>query len=209
MTVLSQRTCSLFSTEARNGLMPSNLEYQQLPNITREYSLFPKIQNIALRAYKTHSVQSKPPRKPISQAKFLFQPIFFQPQMIHVTFPTLIPIQVQIVPINQESKEQNFARHFTLLCEDYALGKTCRTNRCTFAHGEERQIKVEVKPSHKICKAWQNGFCRYGINCRNMHVYLPKYKTKLCKPFMKNKKCRDGDHCTFAHGKDEQRIQQL
>ncbi|MGD2169028.1 MAG: zinc finger CCCH domain-containing protein [Chlamydiota bacterium] len=204
MTALSQRTCSLFSTEVQNGMTPSSLEYQQLPSITREYSLFPKIQNIALRAHKAHSVQSKTPRKPISQSK-----IFFQPQMTHVTFPILAPGQSQIVPINQENNEQNFTRHFTLLCEDYALGKSCRTNRCTFAHGEERQIKVEVKPSHKICNAWQIGFCRYGINCRDRHVDLPKYKTKLCRSFMKNKKCPDGDHCMYAHGRGEQRKQQL
>lgn len=59
------------------------------------------------------------------------------------------------------------------------------------------QISNMSNYNYKICKFFQQGYCRNGNNCRFLH------KTIVCKFYTSNK-CNKGKNCRFLH--DENKI---
>ena len=83
------------------------------------------------------------------------------------------------------------------LCKKFETGKGCPYgDRCQFAHGEQ---ELHLYSS-------QNMMNMYNLNQSNKSQNsLLNYKIVKCKNWEKDKTCKYGTHCTFAHGDEELR----
>ncbi|KMT00700.1 hypothetical protein BVRB_9g219880 [Beta vulgaris subsp. vulgaris] len=123
----------------------------------------------------------------------------------------------------------------TGLCRDFWFkGKCNYGDTCIYAHRLEdlsnSRIMNKNSTIRKMCKYFW-GDCPYGVNCIFMHKPLETYegrqrdlsretsvvsnfppvgvasriKTRPCHSWMRNKSCRYGPNCRYAHGEAELR----
>jgi hypothetical protein len=103
---------------------------------------------------------------------------------------TLIPL----LPINSKYKT-SLCKHF-LETGDCHMGK-----RCHFAHGEAELRSITDSLPQSVIE--QNN--RYYQMKSSIGAHFSNYKSVPCKYFENSQKCKYGDSCTFAHGKEELR----
>ena len=90
-------------------------------------------------------------------------------------------------------------RYKTSLCKNFTSGQTCPYGeKCQFAHGDHELRLNTGQP--------QNIMNMYNPNLNNKtQNSLLNYKIVKCKNWEKDKTCKYGAHCTFAHGEEELR----
>ena len=90
-------------------------------------------------------------------------------------------------------------RYKTSLCKNFTSGQTCPYGeKCQFAHGDHELRLNTGQP--------QNIMNMYNPNLNNKtQNSLLNYKIVKCKNWEKDKTCKYGIHCTFAHGEEELR----
>ena len=64
----------------------------------------------------------------------------------------------------------------------------------------------------RVCKYFQTGYCKFGVNCRKLHVNemcleeqwdkrkCNKRQPNVCKYFSTQIACKFGDMCCYKHG---------
>ena len=87
-------------------------------------------------------------------------------------------------------------RYKTSLCKKFGTPEGCPYGeKCQFAHGEQELRIYAGQPQNLI-----------GMNMYNPNMFnktqnnLLNYKIVKCKNWEKDKTCKYGAHCTFAHG---------
>ena len=86
-------------------------------------------------------------------------------------------------------------RYKTTLCKKYLQSQSCPYgDKCQFAHGEQELRHFNGQQ--------QNMMYALGMNSKNQNNLL-NYKIVKCKNWEKDKTCKYGAHCTFAHGDEE------
>ena len=95
------------------------------------------------------------------------------------------------------NKGQANPRYKTALCKKFTENQSCPYgDKCQFAHGEQelRNFNGHV----------QNMMYPLGMGTKNQNNML-NYKIVKCKNWEKDKTCKYGIHCTYAHGDEELR----
>ena len=88
-------------------------------------------------------------------------------------------------------------RYKTALCKKYLQSQSCPYgDKCQFAHGEQ---ELRTFNGHQ-----QNMMYAIGMGSKNQNNML-NYKIVKCKNWEKDKSCKYGAHCTYAHGEEELR----
>ena len=88
-------------------------------------------------------------------------------------------------------------RYKTALCKKYMQSQSCPYgDKCQFAHGEQ---ELRSFNGHQ-----QNMMYAIGMGSKNQNNML-NYKIVKCKNWEKDKSCKYGAHCTYAHGEEELR----
>ena len=88
-------------------------------------------------------------------------------------------------------------RYKTALCKKYMQSQSCPYgDKCQFAHGEQ---ELRTFNGHQ-----QNMMYAIGMGSKNQNNML-NYKIVKCKNWEKDKSCKYGAHCTYAHGEEELR----
>ena len=88
-------------------------------------------------------------------------------------------------------------RYKTVLCKKFMVSQSCPYgDKCQFAHGEQ-----ELRPLNNQA---QNMMYTMNMNSKNQNNML-NYKIVKCKNWEKDKTCKYGIHCTYAHGEEELR----
>ena len=92
-------------------------------------------------------------------------------------------------------------RYKTSLCKKFGTPEGCPYGeKCQFAHGEQELRIYAGQPQNLI-----------GMNMYNPNMFnktqnnLLNYKIVKCKNWEKDKTCKYGAHCTFAHSDEELR----
>ena len=81
-------------------------------------------------------------------------------------------------------------RYKTSLCKKFSSGQICPYgDKCQFAHGTQ-----ELRSFHG-----QNQNMNTALNNKSQNNFL-NYKIVKCKNWEKDRTCKYGAHCTFAHG---------
>ena len=95
------------------------------------------------------------------------------------------------------NKGQANPRYKTALCKKFTENQSCPYgDKCQFAHGEQELRNFN---GHA-----QNMMYPLGMGTKNQNNML-NYKIVKCKNWEKDKTCKYGAHCTFAHGEEELR----
>ena len=95
------------------------------------------------------------------------------------------------------NKGQANPRYKTALCKKYMQAQSCPYgDKCQFAHGEQ---ELRTFNGHS-----QNMMYAIGMGSKNQNNML-NYKIVKCKNWEKDKSCKYGAHCTYAHGEEELR----
>ena len=90
----------------------------------------------------------------------------------------------------------NNARYKTTLCRHYNTPQGCSYgDKCQFAHGEQELRQVDKNMMFANPMQSMNNKQKNALN----------YKIVKCKNWEKDKSCKYGAHCTFAHGDEEMR----
>ena len=88
-------------------------------------------------------------------------------------------------------------RYKTALCKKFTENQSCPYgDKCQFAHGEQELRNFN---GHA-----QNMMYPLGMGTKNQNNML-NYKIVKCKNWEKDKTCKYGVHCTYAHGDEELR----
>ena len=88
-------------------------------------------------------------------------------------------------------------RYKTALCKKYLQSQSCPYgDKCQFAHREQ---ELRTFNGHQ-----QNMMYAIGMGSKNQNNML-NYKIVKCKNWEKDKSCKYGAHCTYAHGEEELR----
>ena len=88
-------------------------------------------------------------------------------------------------------------RYKTALCKKYMQSQSCPYgDKSQFAHGEQ---ELRTFNGHQ-----QNMMYAIGMGSKNQNNML-NYKIVKCKNWEKDKSCKYGAHCTYAHGEEELR----
>ena len=88
-------------------------------------------------------------------------------------------------------------RYKTVLCKKFMVSQSCPYgDKCQFAHGEQ-----ELRPFNGQAP---NMMYTMGMGSKNQNNML-NYKIVKCKNWEKDKTCKYGIHCTYAHGEEELR----
>ena len=88
-------------------------------------------------------------------------------------------------------------RYKTVLCKKFVQTQSCPYGeKCQFAHGEQ-----ELRPFNGQAP---NMMYTMGMGSKNQNNML-NYKIVKCKNWEKDKSCKYGAHCTYAHGEEELR----
>ena len=91
------------------------------------------------------------------------------------------------------NKCQHNPRYKTALCKKYLESQSCPYgNKCQFAHGEQELRSMNAQPQNMM-------YMRMGSKNQN----ILNYKIVKCKNWEKDKTCKYGSHCTYAHGDEE------
>ena len=92
-------------------------------------------------------------------------------------------------------------RYKTSLCKKFGTPEGCPYGeKCQFAHGEQELRIYAGQPQNLI------GMNMYNPNMLNKtQNNLLNYKIVKCKNWEKDKTCKYGAHCTFAHSDEELR----
>ena len=90
-------------------------------------------------------------------------------------------------------------KYKTSLCKKFGTPQGCPYGeKCQFAHGEQELRLYTGQP--------QNMMSMYNPNLNNKSQNsILNYKIVKCKNWEKDKTCKYGVHCTFAHGDEELR----
>ena len=95
------------------------------------------------------------------------------------------------------NKSHGNPRYKTVLCKKFMVNQSCPYgDKCQFAHGEQ-----ELRPLNNQA---QNMMYTMNMNSKNQNNML-NYKIVKCKNWEKDKTCKYGIHCTYAHGEEELR----
>ena len=95
------------------------------------------------------------------------------------------------------NKGQANPRYKTALCKKFTENQSCPYgDKCQFAHGEQELRNFN---GHA-----QNMMYPLGMGTKNQNNML-NYKIVKCKNWEKDKTCKYGVHCTYAHGDEELR----
>ena len=95
------------------------------------------------------------------------------------------------------NKGQGNPRYKTVLCKKFMSTQSCPYGeKCQFAHGEQ-----ELRPFNGQAP---NMMYTMGMGSKNQNNML-NYKIVKCKNWEKDKTCKYGIHCTYAHGEEELR----
>ena len=95
------------------------------------------------------------------------------------------------------NKGQANPRYKTALCKKFTENQSCPYgDKCQFAHGEQELRNFN---GHA-----QNMMYPLGMGTKNQNNML-NYKIVKCKNWEKDKTCKYGIHCTYAHGDEELR----
>ena len=95
------------------------------------------------------------------------------------------------------NKGQGNPRYKTVLCKKFMSTQSCPYGeKCQFAHGEQ-----ELRPFNGQAP---NMMYTMGMGSKNQNNML-NYKIVKCKNWEKDKTCKYGVHCTYAHGEEELR----
>jgi hypothetical protein len=90
------------------------------------------------------------------------------------------------------NKGQHNPRYKTALCKKYLESQSCPYgNKCQFAHGEQELRSMNAQPQNMM-------YMRMGSKNNILN-----YKIVKCKNWEKDKTCKYGSHCTYAHGDEE------
>ena len=96
-----------------------------------------------------------------------------------------------ILPFNQGP---NNSRYKTTLCKHYGTPQGCSYgDKCQFAHGEKELRQADKNMMFPNPMQGMNNKQKNSLN----------YKIVKCKNWEKDKSCKYGAHCTFAHGDEE------
>ena len=94
------------------------------------------------------------------------------------------------------TKGHSNPRYKTALCKKFLQSQTCPYgDKCQFAHGEQELRNFNNNQ--------QNMMFSLGMGAKNQNML--NYKIIKCKNWEKDKTCKYGMHCTFAHGDEELR----
>ena len=95
------------------------------------------------------------------------------------------------------NKGHSNPRYKTALCKKFTENQSCPYgDKCQFAHGEQELRNFN---GHA-----QNMMYPLGMGTKNQNNML-NYKIVKCKNWEKDKTCKYGVHCTYAHGDEELR----
>ena len=95
------------------------------------------------------------------------------------------------------NKSHGNPRYKTVLCKKFMVNQSCPYgDKCQFAHGEQ---ELRTFNGHQ-----QNMMYAIGMGSKNQNNML-NYKIVKCKNWEKDKSCKYGAHCTYAHGEEELR----
>ena len=110
----------------------------------------------------------------------------------------MLPVNQQMNGISQPKGPSN-PRYKTSLCQKFSSGQGCPYgDKCQFAHGEHELRMFTGQP--------QNMMNLYNPNMNNKSQNsILNYKIVKCKNWEKDKTCKHGAHCTFAHGDNDLR----
>ena len=99
--------------------------------------------------------------------------------------------------INQKKLQgQANPKYKTTLCKKFSTGQACPYgDKCQFAHGSH---ELRINPGG------QNLIPNMGTNNKSQTNFL-NYKIVKCKNWEKDRTCKYGAHCTFAHGDEDLR----
>ena len=90
----------------------------------------------------------------------------------------------------------NNARYKTALCKHFNTPQGCSYgDKCQFAHGQQELKQIDNTKINNQNFIPQNNKQKNNLN----------YKIVKCKNWEKDKTCKYGAHCTFAHGDSELR----
>ena len=102
----------------------------------------------------------------------------------------MIPVAAPM-PVMNAPKGASNPRYKTTLCKHFGTPQGCSYgDKCQFAHGNK-----ELRPNNNPM-----AFMMQGGNGNKIHNYMINYKIVKCKNWEKDKTCKYGAHCTFAHG---------
>jgi hypothetical protein len=73
------------------------------------------------------------------------------------------------------------------------------------AYQQQSATGVPFIDSRKICRFFQTGSCRYGLNCLYRHEFFPFASSAPCKFFNTPKGCKNGDACFFMHQRPDKK----
>jgi len=68
----------------------------------------------------------------------------------------------------------------------------------------EKNVKASVKTSQQASSSSSSSSVS-SAGAQAKELMFHNYKTRLCNNYAKDKRCPNGEHCTFAHGKTELR----
>eukprot|EP01029_Cantina_marsupialis_P009770 TRINITY_DN22601_c0_g1_i1.p1 TRINITY_DN22601_c0_g1~~TRINITY_DN22601_c0_g1_i1.p1 ORF type:complete len:809 (-),score=227.40 TRINITY_DN22601_c0_g1_i1:104-2530(-) len=142
---------------------------------------------------------------------------------------------------DNRSEERKYKGKYDFICRHYLLGSCKEGNACKYRHNydeskkpmclrgvlcqEQDHCPFRHHKSDVECEFFNQGFCKDGLSCINIHSKKPIefcpeiadvikesaakfddpfYKTTLCKQYM-NGRCQLGDFCIQAHGETELR----
>ena len=102
----------------------------------------------------------------------------------------MIPVNPVMTGMNPPKGPSN-PRYKTTLCKHFNTPQGCSYgDKCQFAHGNN-ELRVNNN---------QMPFMMPGANVNKMQNSMLNYKIVKCKNWEKDKTCKYGAHCTFAHG---------
>ena len=102
----------------------------------------------------------------------------------------MIPVAAPM-PVMNAPKGPSNPRYKTTLCKHFGTPQGCSYgDKCQFAHGN-KELRLNNNPM---------AFMMQGGNGNKIHNSMINYKIVKCKNWEKDKTCKYGAHCTFAHG---------
>lgn len=106
-----------------------------------------------------------------------------------------------------QPKGQNNPRYKTIMCKHFGTPQGCSYgNKCQFAHGKN-ELRLNNNQTGAV-NAFPMMNMMGGFNknqAKNIQNSVLNYKIVKCKNYERDKTCKYGVHCTFAHGDSDLR----